>query len=254
MAIDAGTGLLIGAGLNYGAGKSAQNASHAAVQNALSTLQGTEGYSGAMKTAGEQVLAQMLAGNQSIYGTPQEAALALKEAQAGIGKVNPYEAGTFDYRKEISDFYDPAFKLSVDTANQGINESQALGGNLFSSSTADKIAAQNQVLATNMYRQALDAYNTDKSLEQGIWQGNEAAKQAAASSAANLANMKYGMASDTAGNISSAQNDYYTALIGLNNDYWKNRTDYAAQLAALQAQDPGKSRGLLGDVASIFGF
>ena len=254
MAIDAGTGLLIGAGLNYGAGKSAQNAGHAAVQTALGTLQGTEGYSDAMKAAGEQVLAQMLAGNQAIYGTPQEAALALEKAQREINGVNPYEAGTFDYKKEISDFYDPAFKLSVDTANQGINESQALGGGLFSSATADKIAAQNQVLASKMYKDALDAYNTDKSLEQGIWQGNEAAKQAAAGSAANIANMKYGMASDTAGNIASGQNDYYTALLGLNNDYWRNKTDYAAQLAALQAQDPGRSRGIFGDIASIFGF
>ena len=217
----------------------AKDRSHESVQNALSTLGSTEGYADQMRSQGQQVLQQMLNANQSIYGTPQDAATDLAEAQAGVNAVNPYEAGEFSYDKDISDFYDKALGLRMNAANDAINQSQAIGGNLFSSDTADKLVAQAQVLGSEAYKDALAAYNTDKGLEQSIWQGNETAKQAAANSAANLAQMKYGVASDTAGNIANANNEYYSSLLGLNDDYWQNKSDYAAQVAALQAQDPG---------------
>lgn len=217
----------------------AKDLSHESIQNALSTIGGTENYADQMRAQGQQVLQQMLDANQSIYGTPQDAAAALADAQAGINAVNPYEAGSFDYSKEIEDFYNPALKLRMNAANDAINQSQALGGNLFSSDTADKLVAQAQVLGSEAYKDALEAYQTDKGLEQSIWAGNEAAKQAAANSAANLAQMKYGVSSDTAGNLANANNAYYSALLGLNDDYWQNKSDYAMQVAGLQAQDPG---------------
>lgn len=219
---------------------SSRDRAHDAIQNAIGTLQGTQDYADQMKGQGSLILQQMLDANQGIYGTPQDAAAALSEAQQGVNAVNPYEAGQFSYDKDIADFYDNALGLRMNAANDAINQSQALGGNLFSSDTADKLVAQAQVLGSEAYKDALDAYSTDKGMEQSIWAGNEAAKQAAASSAANLAQMKYGMASDTAGNLASANNAYYSALLGLNDDYWQNKSDYAAQLAAMQAQDPGK--------------
>lgn len=220
--------------------QNAQGRSSDAINNAIKTLQGTAGYADQMRAEGNRVLQQMLNANQGIYGTPQDAAAALSEAQQGVNAVNPYEAGQFSYDKDIADFYDNALGLRMNAANDAINQSQALGGNLFSSDTADKLVAQAQVLGSEAYKDALDAYSTDKGMEQSIWAGNEAAKQAAANSAANLAQMKYGMASDTAGNLSEANNAYYSALLGLNDDYWQNKADYASQLAAMQAQDPGK--------------
>ena len=237
---------LVMSGLSLLTGASQQDAAHRANQKAQATLAQTADYADQMKNQGNLVLRQMIDANQGIYGTPQDAAAALAEAQQSVNAVNPYEAGQFSYDKDIADFYDKALGLRMNAANDAINQSQALGGNLFSSDTADKLVAQAQVLGSEAYRDALDAYSTDKSLEQGIWQGNEAAKQAAANSAANLAQMQYGVASDTAGNIANAQNDYYTALLGLNDDYWNNKTGYAAQMAQLQAQDPGKRNGLLG--------
>jgi hypothetical protein len=207
-----------------------------AINSAINTLQSTSGYSDSMMTQGSQVLADQLAAAQGIYGNTADVASALQAARDKVNALSPYEAGTFQYDKDISDFYDPAFQLSVNSANDALNSSQALGGNLFSSGTADKLAAQNQVLASNMYKEALSAFNTDKSLEQSIWSGNEAAKQAAANSAANLANSQYSMASDAAGNLSSANNSFYQGLLDLNNDYWNNKSDYWAQIANLQAQ------------------
>ena len=221
----------IAAGISALQNASSQDRAHEAISKAIGTLQGTEGYADSMRNEGMNVLQQMLGANQSIYGSPEQAALALQQAQQGINAVNPYEAGA---------------------ANDAINQSQALGGNPFSSDTANKHVAQAQVLGSEAYNDALNAFNTDRSIEQGIWQGNEAARQAAANSAANIANMQYGVASDTAGNIANAQNDYYSALLGLNDDYWQNKTDYAMQMAQMQAQDPG-GRSMVSKILDPFG-
>lgn len=245
---------IIGAGtaaVNLMSGAAANNRSHAANKNAQETLAQTAGYADQMQAQGQQILNQMLAANRDVYGNPEDAAAALAAAQEGVNAVNPYEASEFSYDKDINDFYDKALGLRMNAANDAINQSQALGGNLFSSDTADKLVAQAQVLGSEAYKDALNAFQTDKGLEQSVWQGNEAAKQAAANSAANLAQMKYGVASDTAGNISNAQNSYYNYLLGINDDYWQNKTDYLSQLAALQAQDPGKSNGILSTLGSI---
>lgn len=229
-------GALIGAAGGLFSEASTRAAKRRAMDAAIKTLQGTEGYSDAMKAQGERILADQLAAAQGIYGNADDIAAALQAARDKVNGLSPYEAGQFRYGKDVSDFYDPAFALSVNSANDAMNASQALGGNMFSSGTADKLAAQNQVLASNMYKEALAAFNADKSLEQGIWSGNEAAKQAAAASAANLANTQYGMASDAAGNLSSANNSFYEGLLGLNDDYWKNKSDYWAQIANFQSQ------------------
>lgn len=245
---------LIGAGTALAgilSGSAANERSHAANKQAQRTLQQTAGYADQMKGQGQGILDQMLAANQGIYGNPQDAATALQEAQLGVTSVNPYEANDFSYDKDISDFYDNALSLRMNAANDAINQSQALGGSMFSSDTADKLVAQAQVLGSEAYKDALQAYQTDKGLEQSIWAGNEAARQAAANSEANLAQMRYGVASDTAGNLSAGQNAYYNALLGLNDDYWQNKTDYIAQLAALQAQDPGASNGVLSTIGRM---
>lgn len=243
------SGILGGAGIL--SNTAAQNRAHAANVNAQNTLAQSQGYADQMLQSGGNLMDAQLAAAQGIYGTPEQAALALQNAQQGINAVNPYEAGEFSYQKDINDFYDNALGLRMNAANDAINQSQAVGGNLFSSDTANKLVAQAQVLGSEAYKDALKAFQTDKSLEQSIWAGNEAARQAAANSAANVAQMQYGMASDKAGNLNNAYNTYYDALLGLNDDYWANKTDYLAQLAALQAQDPGRSNGALGALSGI---
>lgn len=215
---------------------SARAAKRKAINKAVNELKKTEGFSGQMLEGGQGYLEQLLATAQGLYGDNASAGSALRQAQAGVDSLDPYSASEFSYGKDISDFYDPAYQLSVNTANDAVNSSQALGGNLFSSDTANKLAAQNQILASNMYKDALSAYQTDKSLEQAIWSGDESAKQAAANSAANLAQQKYNMAADTASNLNNANNSYYQGLLSLDNDYYKNMTDYYGQIASLMAQ------------------
>lgn len=254
-AIISGAASLIGSGLDFISGAKSQSNAHEANNAAQQTLAQTAGYADQMRDQGNQVLLQMLNANQGIFGTPEQARLALLQAQQNLGnvdfqQVNPYDAGQFSYRKDLEDFYDNALGLRMNAANDAINGSQALGGNLFSSDTANKLTAQAQVLGSEAYKDAMEAYTADKGLEANIWNANEQAKQAAAESAANVANMnnenafnlakaQYDMAGDTAGNIANAQNDFYSALMGLNDDYWQNRSDFVAQVAGLQGQDPG---------------
>lgn len=222
------------------AAASSRDRQHESNAEAQDTLSGTKNYAQKQLQEGHKILEQQLDWNEDLYGDRFGAKAELDMAKDALNSVDPYKATAFNYDKQISDFFDPAFQLSVDNANQSINESQALGGNLFSGDTAQKIAAQNQVLASQMYNEALNSYRTDKGLEQGIWAGNEAARQAEASSAANLANMKYGMAADSVANVARGNDAYYQGLLGLNEDYWQNKADYAAQMAQLQAADPGK--------------
>lgn len=235
-----GAALLLGAFQDYGS----QKGQHKAVQDAIKTLSGMEDNAQQAYNSGYGIAKQGLDATQSIYGTTDDAKNALYEALMRINSVDPYKAGHFTYGKTIEDFFDPAFQLSVNNANDSINGSQALGGNLFSSNTADKIAAQNQVLASGMYKDALAAMQADKGLEQSIWAGNEEARQNEAQAAANMARTRYDVASDTAGNLNTAQKDFYNALMGLNSDLWQNKADYIGQLAQLKASDPGKAKFL----------
>lgn len=207
---------------------------HAGVQNALDTLGQGSSYADELFALNNNVLAHQQANNNRF-----------------LGSVNPYEASSFSYNRKLDDFYDPAFQLSVNAANDAINSSQALGGNLFSSDTANQLAAKNNVLATNQYRNAMDAMNADRNFALGSWQGNEAAKQAAANSAANVANMGIG-----------ANNALYGNMIANNSDLYGNKGDYLSALAELQASDPGSvsatqaALGALdptGSLASIYG-
>lgn len=238
-----GIGTAIGAGVGGLAGllgglwseSSARNAKRKAINQAIKTLQGSEDYADNLLNSGNDILLNQLNSANSLYGSTEDVAAALQAAQDKVNGLAPYEASEFSYGKTVDDFYDPAFQLSVNTANDAINSSQALGGNLFSSDTANKIAAQNQVLASQMYDKALSAYQTDKGLEQNIWSGNQNALQAASNSASNLAQAQYGVASDAASNLSNANNSYYQNLLNLSNDYWGNKSDYLAKIAELQA-------------------
>lgn len=240
--------------LDMGNQHAKDNASHESIDDALNYLKRhTNVYPDMLLDVNTEVLDKMIPTTTSLYGDIGSASSQLESARAGLNGVSPYKAGSFDYTKEISDFYDPAFRMSVDNANQSINESQALGGNLFSSDTAQKIAAQNQALASQMYNEALNAYTADKSLEQGIWAGNEAARQAETNSQANLARAKYDVAADNAANLNKAYTDYYNALMQLNEDYYANKADYDSAYVGLKSQDPGRNYGIFSDLGGLFG-
>ena len=237
-------GALIGAGagglLGLATGNSAQNKQSEAINKALGTLDEAKGYIEGAKGQNTELANQGLTLAGSLWDPNGNLVQNYNNALAGIEGLQGYDAGDlFSYDKTIQDFYDPAFQLSVNMANDAIGNSQAFGGNMFSSDTANKLAAKNNVLATQMFKEARDAMNQDKGLEQSIWAGNEAAKQAAANSAADIAGMRLNAYGTGMSNLSNAQQGYIGQLMGINSDYAGDMTDYLGTKAGMQAQDPG---------------
>lgn len=237
-AIGGGAGLLLG-GLF---GNSAQNKQSEAINKALGTLDDAKGYIEGAKTQNTALAEQGLDLAGSLWDPNGTLVDNYNKALSGMEDLQGYNADNlFSYDKTIQDFYDPAFQLSVDMANDAINNSQAFGGNMFSSDTANKLAAKNNVLATQMYDDARDAMTADKGLEQSIWAGNESAKQAAANSAADIAGMRLNAYGTGMSNLGNAQQGYLGQLMGINSDYAGDMTDYLGAKAGMQAQDPGEN-------------
>lgn len=229
-------GLLVG-GLMDG---QADSQKHKAINNALESLEDAQGYIDSARQQNTALANQGLGLAGSLWDPNGDLTAKYNQALSGIENLQGYNADNlFSYDKTIQDFYDPAFQLSVDMANDAINNSQAFGGNMFSSDTANKLAAKNNVLATQMYDDARDAMQADKSLEQSIWAGNESAKQAAADSQSNLANMRLNAYGTGMSNLSDAQQGYIANMMGINSDYAGDMTDYLGSVANLKAQDPG---------------
>lgn len=229
-------GLLLG-GLMDG---QADSQKHKAINNALESLEDAQGYIDSARQQNTALANQGLGLAGSLWDPNGDLTAKYNQALEGIENLQGYNADNlFSYDKTIQDFYDPAFQLSVDMANDAINNSQAFGGNMFSSDTANKLAAKNNVLATQMYDDARDAMQADKSLEQSIWAGNESAKQAAADSQSNLANMRMNAYGTGMSNLSDAQQGYIANMMGINSDYAGDMTDYLGSVANLKAQDPG---------------
>ena len=237
-AIGAGAGGLLG----IFSGNSARNKQSEAINDALGSLDEAKGYIDAAKTQNTALANQGLGLAGSLWDPNGTLVQNYNDALEGIENLQGYNVGPdslFSYDKSIQDFYDPAFQLSVNMANDAINSSQAFGGDMFSSDTANKLAAKNNVLATQMYDEARDAMAQDKGLEQSIWAGNEAAKQAAANSAADLAGMRLNAYGTGMSNLGNAQQGYIANLMGINSDWAGDMTDYLGSRANLKAQDPG---------------
>lgn len=226
----------------------AAKSANKAIDDAKRDLGKLNGIAGQRQTAAKNNAQDALDVYTDLYGDIGTAKGNLDSALAELYDVDPYQASEFSYDKDISDFYDPAFQLSVNMANDGIQNSRALGGGLFSSATADALSAQNNVLATNMYNDARSAMQADRSAEQATWQGNQAAQQAAAASAQNLASTKLGAAQTAAGNLATGYGNYYDAIGSADSDYYGDLADYYQALAGLDSQRQGKSSGLLSGI------
>jgi len=246
----------VGGGLIGALGdQNSQNAQHVAVQGALGELDNAQGIVNNSAIAGTNLANTGYANAASLWDANGDLVTNYNSALNDLAGLQGYDAGVFNYDKSIEDFYDPAFQLSANMANDAINNSQATAGNMFSSDTANKLAAKNNVLATQMYDDARQAFNADKSLEQSIWAGNEAAKQAEATSNANLASARVGAYGNGMSNLSNAQQDYIKNLMDINSNYASDYVDIYGTKANLKANDPGEKSTMqtLLDPFGIFG-
>ena len=91
-----------------------------------------------------------------------EAAKVGNRVQA-LENLTPYDAGQFNYDKDVNDFYSKFANQRKQQAMDSITNSMANAGNMFSSDYTDALAAKQQALASEEWDKAFDKYNQDRS-------------------------------------------------------------------------------------------
>ena len=76
----------------------------------------------------------------------------------------------FSYKKDVNSFLDPAREQRVSSAMNALNNASAAGGNRFGSSYLNKLAAQQQAMASDEYEKAFGRMQTDRSNALQEWQ------------------------------------------------------------------------------------
>lgn len=156
---------------------------------------------------------------------------------------------TFTATGSMNDFYDPFANQRAAQAMDAINRSASSGGNRFSSSYNDALAAKQQALSSEEWSKAFDRWMTDRSRQLAEWQAGQGAKQNYLSNIGNVANM-YGQDRT---NLANAIGDYNSALANQNNADLEVYSDIAQNKANLDTQRKGGVGAMLGPVGELFG-
>lgn len=155
----------------------------------------------------------------SIYN-PDSIASASKRYQELINQ-NPedfyYTPGTYDYSKNVEDFYSKAWQTNSNAQQRALERSAANGGQLYSSGLAANTASLVSQNAIDAYDKALQAYQTDKKLSLNQYSTLESAKQAAAQSKLGAYTGVANTLGNYTGNATDAWGDYYSAMVSNNN-------------------------------------
>lgn len=148
-----------------------------------------------------------------------------------LGKGTTFTPDQFDYSKTVEDFYDPAWQVNNQAQMRALENSAANSGKLFSSGLQANMAGTTAANATNAYKEARNAFYTDKQLAQDQWyKRNQLAKDAA-----SLNLQRAGLAGDYTNGYNDWLSNYVNAKVantsGAISDYNQALDNYAAQMA-----------------------
>lgn len=156
-----------------------------------------------------------------------------------LGNGTTFTPDQFDYSKTVEDFYDPAWQVNNQAQMRALENSAANSGKLFSSGLQANMAGTTAANATNAYKEARNAFYTDKQLAQDQWyKRNQLAKDAA-----SLNLQRAGLAGDYTNGYNDWLSNYVNAKVsntsGAISDYNTALDNYAA----LMAQSGGRVSG-----------
>lgn len=174
----------------------------------------------------------MFGGNASKYG---DAVSRLADA------IENY--GDFEYSGNVDDFLDPARNQRVEAAMSAINNSAASGGNRFSSNFLDKVAAKQQALASEEWREAYDRMMRDRQQQLSEWN----TKQNRINNMGTLA----GLYGNDRTALADAIGNYYSNLANQNNADLEVASDIATNKANLNTQRNNGAGEALSGISSI---
>ena len=149
----------------------------------------------------------------------------------------------FSYQGSVNDFLDPAREQRVQAATNAINNAASAGGNRFSSSYLDKLAAKQQALASEEWRDAYDRMMRERNQQLAEWQS----RQNRISNMGTLA----GLYGNDRTQLSDAIGNYYSNLANQNNADLEVASDIAQGKANMDMNRKSGIGSVLGGVGNF---
>jgi hypothetical protein len=211
------------------------------INAAKDTLYGIQQKADQTTEANKALMGQYLQQMQDTYGENSEKYNeALQNVADAIGNRED-----FSYTKDVNSFLDPAREQRVSSAMNALNNASAAGGNRFGSSYLNKLAAQQQAMASDEYEKAFSRMQTDRSNALQEWQTGQ-------QNINNLTNLASLYGNDRTA-LSDALGNYYSNLANANNAALQTYSNVGSGLANLEAQKNNGVWDAVGGVAKIAG-
>lgn len=151
-----------------------------------------------------------------------------------LENLTPYDAGQFNYDKNIEDFYSKAANQRVNKATNAITNSMANAGNMFSSDYTDALAAKQQALASEEWDKSFDRYQQDRARALQEFSTNANLGQQTYNNIYNKNKDLLGLSQNALDNTTNAFGSYVQGVANNNNMLAQNQANIAMQKAANQ--------------------
>jgi len=211
------------------------------INAAKDTLYGIQQKADQTTEANKALMGQYLQQMQDTYGeNSAKYNEALQNVADAIGNRED-----FSYTKDVNSFLDPAREQRVSSAMNALNNASAAGGNRFGSSYLNKLAAQQQAMASDEYEKAFSRMQTDRSNALQEWQTGQ-------QNINNLTNLASLYGNDRTA-LSDALGNYYSNLASANNANLQTYSNVGSGLANLESQKNNGVWDAVGGVAKVAG-
>lgn len=200
--------------------------------------------------AGQRQLADLMAQakatgaqNQALFGQYRDMAQKLygndvdsyNKMVAQLSGELAQPADSFSYNRDVDSFLDPAREQRVAQAMAGLNASAAGGGSRWSSDFQNRMAAKQQALASDEWKNAYDRMMADRQQQLQEWQAGQSSKYNRLNAMQGLTNT-LGQQKTAYGN---AMGDYYGNMASQNNATLSTMSELGQASAKLGMQREG---------------
>ena len=168
-----------------------------------------------------------------------------------LESITPYDAGQFNYNKDVNDFYSNAANQRVNKATNAITNSMANAGNMFSSDYTDALAAKQQALASEEWDKSFDRYQKDRAQALNEFSTNANIGQQTYNNLYNKNKDLLGISQNALDNTTNAFGSYVQGLANNNSMLAQNAASIAQAKAANQMT---QNKSLLGKIFGSFVF
>jgi hypothetical protein len=180
-----------------------------------------------------------------VNGAYGDEAAKMGDRVQALENLTPYDAGQFNYDKNVNDFYSKFANQRKQQAMDSITNSMANAGNMFSSDYTDALAAKQQALASEEWDKAFDRYQQDRSRALNEFSTNANIGQQTYSNMYNKNKDLLGISQNAQDNTLNAFGTYTQGLANNNSMLAQNAANIAQAKAANRMT---QNKSLLGKI------